>query len=74
MEFMKLLASLLWFALFAVGFAAIYLAITVLASARFSGNAASSAFVIRPWVFGAILAAGAVGLVLGLCGKLPGTR
>ena len=70
----KLVFSVLWAMAFIVGFCVIYFVVAFMRSADFMSNAASSAISVSPWVFGVALALGLVGLLLGILGKLPGTR
>ncbi len=66
--------SVAWAAVFAVVFAVGYLVIATVASAHFSGSSGYSAFVVPGWVLGVVAAVALLGFVLGVTGKLPGTR
>ena len=66
--------SFVWSLVFAVSFAIVYLVIAVIASTRFSGISAYGSFAVPGWVFGILAAVASLGFILGLSGKLPGTK
>jgi len=76
MKFSKLIISIFWSLAFMAGFYVIYFSLCAMFAAHFPAIATSTAFGdVLGWIMlGVELMLGLLGLILGLRGKLPGTR